>query len=72
MLNRFNRLMRCRIVCSYWNQDEFTKVGEKREPQVSKLDKLKLKVVVLHDGIGKEVHMTQPVRFAAKDLVTVT
>ena len=38
---------------------------------VNKYDNLKLKVVVLHDGIGKEVHMTQPIRFAAEDLVTV-
>ena len=41
------------------------------EFQVSEHDKLKLKVVVLYDGIGKEVHMTQPIRFAAEDLVTV-
>ena len=44
---------------------------KKHESQVDKRDKLKLKVVVIHDGIGKEVHMTQPVQFAAEDLVTV-
>jgi len=31
----------------------------KRESQVDKLDQLKLKTVILHDGIGKEIHMTQ-------------
>ena len=44
---------------------------KKHESQVGERDKLKLKVVVLHEGIGKEVHMTQPVRFAAEDLVPV-
>ena len=44
---------------------------KKHESQVGERDKLKLKVVILHDGIGKEVHMTQPVRLAAEDLVTV-
>ena len=44
---------------------------KKHESQVGKCNKLKLMVVVLHDGIGKEVHMTQAVQFAAKDLVTV-
>jgi len=43
----------------------------KHESQVGERDKLKLKDVVLHDGIGKEVHMTQPVRLAAENLVTV-
>ena len=42
-----------------------------REPQVSELDKLKLMAVVLHDGIGKEIHMTQPVQFVAANLVPV-
>ena len=41
---------------------------KKHESQVGNRDKLK--AIVLHDGIGKEVHMTQPVRFAAEDLVT--
>ena len=47
-------------------------MGEKHESQIGERDKLKLKAVVLHDGIGKEVHMTQPVRFAAEDLVPVS
>ena len=38
---------------------------KKRESQIGELNKLKLKVVVLHDDIGKEVHMTQPVGFIA-------
>ena len=41
------------------------------ESQVGEHDKLKLNVVVLHDDIGKEVHMTQPVWFTAEDLVTI-
>jgi len=44
---------------------------KKHESHVGEHEKLKLKAVVLHGGIGKEVHMTQPVRFAAEDLVTV-
>ena len=44
---------------------------KKLESQIGELDKLKLKAVVLYDGIGKEVHMTQPVRLAAENLVTV-
>ena len=44
---------------------------KKHESQVGEHDKLKLKAVALHDGIGKEVHMTQPVRFTADDLVIV-
>jgi len=44
---------------------------KKHESQVGDRDKPKLKVVVLHDGSSKEVHMTQPVRFAAENLVTV-
>jgi len=31
---------------------------KKHESQSGELDKLKLKVVILHDGIGKELHMT--------------
>jgi len=42
---------------------------KKHESHVGNRDKLK--IVVLHDDIGKEVHMTQPVRFATEDLVTV-
>jgi len=44
---------------------------KKHESQVGEHGKLKLKVVVLHDGIGKQVHMTHQVRFAAEDLITV-
>ena len=33
------------------------------------VDKLKLKVIVLHDD-SKEIHMSQSGRFAAEDLVT--
>jgi len=44
---------------------------KKHESQVGERDKLKLKAVVLHNGIGKEVHMTQAVRLAVEDLVTV-
>ena len=39
------------------------------ESQACDRDKLKLKVVVLHDG-SKEIHMTQPDRFTAEDSVT--
>ena len=42
---------------------------KKHESQVGECDELKLKVVVLHDSIGKDVHMTQQVWFAAEDLV---
>ena len=42
---------------------------KKHESQVCNRDKLKLKVAVIHDG-SKEVHMTQPGRFAAEYLVT--
>ena len=44
---------------------------KKHESQVGERDKIKLKVVVLHDDIDNGVHMTQPVRFAAEDLITV-
>ena len=37
---------------------------KKHESQACDRNKLKLKVVVLHDG-REEVHMTQPDRFAA-------
>ena len=39
---------------------------KKHESQACNRDKLKLKVVVLHDG-REEVHMTQPDTFAAAD-----
>ena len=42
---------------------------KKREPQIGELDKLKFDV--LHDGIGKEIHITQPVGFVATDSVSV-
>jgi len=42
---------------------------KKHESQACDRDKLKLKVVVLHDG-SEKVHMTQPDRFAAADSVT--
>ena len=44
---------------------------KKHEFQVGDRDKFKLKVVVLYDSIVKKVHMTQPARFTAKDLITV-
>ena len=37
---------------------------KKHESQACDHDKLKLKVIVLHNG-SEEIHMTQPVRFAA-------
>ena len=43
---------------------------KKHGSQACDRDKLKLKVVVLNDG-SKQVHMTQPVQFAAEDSVTV-
>ena len=42
---------------------------KKHESQVCDRYKLKLKVVVFHDT-SKEIHMTQPGRFAAEDSVT--
>ena len=42
---------------------------KKHESQACDRDKLKLKVVVLHDD-SKEVHMTQPDRFIVEDSVT--
>ena len=43
-------------------------VVKKRESQISELDQLKLKAVVLHDSIGSEIDMTQPVGFSTVDL----
>ena len=43
---------------------------KKHESQVSERDKIKLKVIILYDSIDKEVHMTQPDRFAAEDSAT--
>jgi len=45
---------------------------KKHESQIGKSDKLKLKAVVLHDGIGKEVHMTQPVGFVVANSISFT
>ena len=42
---------------------------KKHESQVCDRDKLKLKVVVLHDG-SEKIHMTQPGRFANEDSIT--
>ena len=42
---------------------------KKHESQVGDLDKLKLKVIVLHNG-SKEVHMTQTVQFVVEDSAT--
>jgi len=42
---------------------------KKHESQACDRDKIKLKVVVLHDG-SEEVHMTQPDRFATEDSIT--
>ena len=44
---------------------------KKCESQISELSKLKLKIVVLHDGIDKEVRMIQLVRFVAADLISI-
>jgi len=44
---------------------------KKHASQIGEIDKLKLKAVVLYGGIGKEVHMTQPVGFVATNSVSV-
>jgi len=44
---------------------------KKRESEIGELDKLKLKVIVLYDGIGKEIHMTQLVGFITTGSVSV-
>ena len=44
---------------------------KKRGSQIGELDKLKLKIVVPHDGTGKEVHMTQPTGFITADSVSI-
>jgi len=44
---------------------------KKYESQIGELDKLKLKDIVLYDGISKEIHMTQSVRFVATNSVSV-
>ena len=55
-------------MCNYWNQVSPQKQKKTHDSQACECDKLKLKTVVLYDGNGKEVHMTQLVRFAAEDL----
>jgi len=44
---------------------------KKHESQIDELDKLKLKAIVFHDGIDKEVHMTQPVWFVTAKSISV-
>jgi len=44
---------------------------KKCESQIGELNKLKLKVNVLYDGIGKEAYMTEAVGFIAADSVSV-
>ena len=46
-------------------------VVKKHGSQISELDQLKLKVVVLHDGIGEEIHKTRPIGFVAAVLKTI-
>jgi len=45
---------------------------KKHASQIGEIDKLKLKAVVLYDGIVKEVHMTQLVDFVIANLVSVS
>ena len=44
---------------------------KKRESEIGEQDKLKLKTIILHNGISKEIHMTQSVGFVAADSVLV-
>ena len=44
---------------------------KKYESQIGKLDKRKLKVIVLHECTSKEVHMTRSVGFIAANLISV-
>jgi len=44
---------------------------KKCEFQIGELDKLKLKAVVLYNGIGKKVHMTYLVGFVAVDSILI-
>ena len=46
-------------------------VVKKRKSQVSELDHLKLKTVVLHDDHDDEIHMTQPIEFITTNLISV-
>ena len=45
-------------------------VVKKRESQIGDLDQHKLKAIVLHNGIGREIHMTQAVGFVTAYLET--
>ena len=42
---------------------------KKRASQFGELHQLKLNIVVRHDDIGKNIHMTQPAGFVAANLV---
>jgi len=44
---------------------------KKRESQLSELDRLKLKTVILQDDRDEEVHMTEPVGFFAAKSISV-
>ena len=72
MLNRLKTLIideNVKLFTAIGTKINSQKWVKKHESQVGERDKLELKVVVLHDSIGKQVHMTQLVRFTAKDLV---
>ena len=72
MLNKLKTLMRMsNLFASIGTKIKPRNWVKKHESQVGERVKLKLKAVILHDGIRKEVHMTQPIWFAAEDLVTV-
>ena len=44
---------------------------KKRGSQIDKLDQLKLKIVILYDGIIKKIYMTEPIGFVAANLISV-
>ena len=46
-------------------------VVKKRGSQIGEVDQLKLKAIILHNGIGKEIHITPPVEFVVADLKTI-
>ena len=46
-------------------------VVKNRGSQVGEFDQLKLKTVLLHDDLDKEIHMTQPIGFVPADLISV-
>ena len=39
--------------------------------EVSELDQLKLKIVILHNNHGDEIHMTQLVEFVTANLILI-